>query len=324
MNLPELPLNMEKSEIVTLLQVRDRAQNALFETARAVRKKQFKNRAIVRGVIEVTDACRVDCDYCPMRRSNKNDRYVMDSDEIVEASKPIYNAGLKVVFLQGGEVPKTTKTVGEAIPRIRDIFRDDVEILLCLGDKPREEYEFLKQQGADSYILKHETSDPKLHYKIRHVTLDSRLKCLKDLLNLGYKVGTGTIVGLPGQTLENLADDILLPAEYGTHMTSCAPFIPAKNTPLETYQPGDVETTLNTIALMRILNPDALIPTVSALEKLQEGGQARGFNAGANVITINFTPERQRQVYRIYGKDRFVVQRDYAFKTLETVGMSHL
>lgn len=308
---------MEKNEIINLLQVRGKEQEDLFNRAKAVRQENFGNRAIVRGVIEVTNACRVDCDYCPMRRSNKNDRYQMDCDEIVRASEQIRDAGVKVVFLQGGETPKTIKTVGEAIPRIREMFHDNVEILLCLGGMRREEYEFLKRQGADSYILKHETSDSELHYRMRHVTLDSRLNQLKDLLELGYKVGTGTIVGLPGQTLDSLADDILLPAKYGTHMASCSPFIPAKNTPLETYPAGDVETALNTLAIMRLLNPKALIPTVSALEKLQEGGQEKGLNAGANVITINFTPERNRQMYKIYGKDRFIVQRDYAFKLLE-------
>ena len=202
--------HMERNEIINLLQVKDKEQEELFSRARFMRKEHFGNKAIVRGAIEVTDICRVDCDYCPMRKSNKNDRYLMNSDEIVEASKLVRDAGLKVVFLQGGEVPITTKIVGEAIPRIRDLFHNDVEILLCLGNKTREEYRFLKQQGADSYILKHETSNSELHYKMRHVTLDSRLECLRDLLDLGYKVGTGTIVGLPGQNLDHLADDIML------------------------------------------------------------------------------------------------------------------
>ena len=312
---------MEKEKIVSLLRARGSEQNELCSRARTVREENFGNSAIVRGVIEITDACRVDCNYCPMRRSNRNFRYFMSSDEVVEASKSIKDFGLKVVFLQGGEVPKTTETVGEAIPKIRNLFNDEVEVLLCLGDKTKEEYEYLKKQGADSYILKHETSDQELHYRMRHVTLDSRLRCLRDLLDIGYKVGTGTIVGLHGQTLESLAEDILFPKEYKTHMTSCSPFIPAKDTPLETCKPCDVETTLNTIALMRIVNPNALIPTVSAIEKLEENGQVRGFNAGANVITINFTPERERKIYRIYGKDRFVVSIDHAVRTLEKAGL---
>jgi biotin synthase len=313
---------MNKEEIIRFLKARGSEQEKLFEQARAIRQQYFEDKAVIRGVIEVTDACKVNCDYCPMRRDNKNNRYVMNSEQIVKATEPIKDSGIKVIFLQGGEVPATTKIVGKAIPRIRNLF-DDIEILLCLGDKSREEYEYLKNQGADSYILKHETSDLELHNRMRHTTLDSRLKCLQDLLDLGYNVGTGTIVGLPRQTLESLAEDILLPRKYGTHMTSCSPLIPAKNTPLENYPAGDVETTLNTLALMRIVNPRLLIPTVSALEKLQEGGQLRGFNAGANVITVNYTPEKERAVYRIYGKDRYVVKRDHALRTIEKAGLEY-
>jgi len=158
---------MEREEIIRLLQVRGAEQEALFRRARAIREENFGKKAIVRGVIEVTDACRVNCAYCPMRVGNKNNRYVMSSDEIIEAAKPVKELGLKVVFFQGGEVPITKDTVGEAIPKIRRLFDDDVEILLCLGDKTKEEYAYLKQQGADSYILKHETSDPELHRKMR-------------------------------------------------------------------------------------------------------------------------------------------------------------
>lgn len=312
---------MEKKEIIEALQVRGGEQETLFSKARSLRNSEFGDKTILRGVIEVTDVCRNDCDYCPMRWSNKNHRYMMSSDEIVEASKPIRNARLKVVFLQGGEIPKTTEIIGEAIPRIRDLFHDNIEILLCLGNKSKEEYDFLKKQGADAYILKHETSNPQLHYKLRHVTLDARLRCLKDLIDLGYKVGTGTIVGLPEQTLEVLAEDIMLPGIYGTSMSSCSPFIPAENTPLQDYPAGDIETTLNTLALMRVVNSSVLIPSVSALEKLQKGGQLRGLNAGANVITINYTPEDRRKVYGIYGKNNYIVEKDYAFDIIKKAGL---
>lgn len=312
---------MEKQEIIEQLKVKGKEQLELFEKARNIRKENFGERAVVRGVVEITDACVVDCDYCPMRKSNRYNRYIMSSDEIIEASRPIKESGLKVVFLQGGEIPATTRRVGEAIPKIRKFFKNDVEILLCLGNKTKEEYSYLKEQGADSYILKHETSDPSLHKKLRHTSLDSRLKCLQDLLDLEYKVGTGTIVGLPRQTLNSLADDILLPKKYGTHMTSCSPLIPAKDTPLENYSSGDISLTLNTIALMRIVNPKTLIPSVSAIEKIRSEGQLEGLNAGANVITINYTPERERNKYSIYGKDRFIVQKNYALRILEKAGL---
>ncbi len=312
---------MRTAEILYSLQARDAAQEALFERARMARATYLGDEAVLRGVIEVTDACRVDCDYCPMRRSNRNDRYLMRPDEIVEVAKPIKAAGLRVVFLQGGETPATTRTVGEAIPRIKDLFADDMEVLLCLGNKTREEYAYLRAQGADSYILKHETSDPRLHQQLRHDSLASRLDCLQTLLDLGYRVGTGMIAGLPGQSQVSLAIDIQLPRLYGTHMASCSPFIPAVETPLATAAPGDIDLTLNAMALLRIENPTLLIPSVSALEKLQKGGQLAGLQAGANVITINFTPEKERRQYRIYGRDRFIVERDHALRTVEAAGL---
>lgn len=312
---------MEKKEIIETLQSRGKEQETLFAEARSLRHKNFGDKVVVRGVIEVTDACRNNCDYCPMGKNSKNNRYIMSSDEIVEASKSIKDAGLKVVFLQGGEVPETTETIGEAIPRIRDLFHDNVEILLGLGNKSKVEYGFLKKQGADAYILKYETSDSQLHYNLRHVTLDARLRCLKDLLDLRYKVGTGAIVGLPGQTLEILADDILFLGRYEIQMSSCSPFIPAEDTPLQGCSAGDIETTLNTLALMRIVNPSALIPSVSALERIQKNGQLRGLNAGTNVITINYTPGDRRKVYRIYGRDRYIVEKEYALDIIRKAGL---
>jgi biotin synthase len=278
---------------------------------------------ILRGVIEVTNVCRVNCDYCPMRRDNVRtlNRYTLGVQELARAAETIRDAGIDVVFIQGGEVPHTTRIVGEALPRIRGLFGDRVEVLLSLGNKSRAEFAYLRDQGATSYILKHETSDPELSRRLRHETLASRVRCLEDLLDLGYRVGTGTIVGLPGQTLESVADDILLARELGVHMCSASPFIPAPNTPLEHCPPGSVETTLNAIASMRLTNRNWLIPSVSALEKGERKGQARGLTAGANVVTTNFTPSAAKDNYLIYGKDRFVVTLDHTRSTLATVGL---
>jgi biotin synthase len=234
----------------------------------------------------------------------------------------IHETDIDVVFLQAGEVPQTTRLAGEAIPRIRDLFADDVEILLNLGNKKRSEYEYLKQQGATSYILKHETSDPHLHEAVRHESLADRLRCMEDLLDLGYKVGTGAIVGLPGQTLESLADDIVLAHELGVHMVSVAPFIPAPNTPLADQPCGDVDTALNAIAAMRIMEPSWLIPSVSAFERLTTDGQYKGFRAGANVMTINFSGDAHVNQYLIYGKHRFVVRREHAERALARAGLT--
>lgn len=312
---------LTRKEIVELLRLRDREQAWLFDRARAMRRQHFGDTAVVRGVIEVTSVCVQNCSYCPMRRDNRMTRYSYRTEEIVALSKDIRDAGIRVVSLQGGDTPRTTQIVGDAIGAIRAVFDGDVDILLVLGDKPRQDYVHLRDCGADSYILKHETSDAQQHLEHRYYPLAQRLANLEVLLALGYRVGTGTIVGLPGQTLEMLADDILLARSLGVHMCSASPFVPATDTPLADAPPGDIELTLNTLAAMRLVLPDALIPSVSALEHRSPGGQVAGFNAGANVVTVNFTPEPDRVNYPIYGADRFVVGRRHAAAVLQQAEM---
>jgi biotin synthase len=191
---------MIRSEVIELLGLRGIAQQELFEQARRARHAHFGNGAVVRGVIEVASACIQNCSYCPMRIDNRMPRYVYRSERIVELAGEVRRAGVRTVSLQAGDILRTTQTVGDAIPEIRRMFDDDVDILLVLGDKSREEYAYLREQGATSYILKHETSDPALHMAHRYYPLQERIAHLEDLLSLGYRVGTGTIVGLPGQT----------------------------------------------------------------------------------------------------------------------------
>lgn len=312
---------MIRSDIVELLRLRGAEQQELFEQARRVRRDHFGDAAVIRGVIEVASACVQNCTYCPMRLDNKMPRYIYRSDRIVELASHIHRAGIRTVSLQAGDIPRTTQTVGEAIPEIGRIFGGDVDVLLVLGDKTREEYAYLREQGATSYILKHETADPALHLRHRFYPLEQRMAHLQDLLSLGYRVGTGTIVGLPGQTLEMLADDILLARSLGVHMCSASPFVPAAGTPLSGAEPGDVDLTLNALAVMRLAMPPALIPSVSALQKQAPGAQAMGFAAGANVITVNFTPVHDQASYPIYGADRFVVGQAYAVQVLEAAGL---
>jgi biotin synthase len=310
-----------RKEIVQLLGLRGREQQQLFAKAIAAREAHFGNGAVVRGVIEVASTCVLNCSYCPMRQSNRMDRYIYSSDEIVALARNVQPTGVRVLSLQAGDAPRTTRTVGEAIPRIREMFDDDLDVLLVLGDKTDEDYAWLREQGATSYILKYETSDEVLHRRHRNYPLAERLDRLQSLARLGYRVGTGTIVGLPGQTLEILAEDILLGQSLGVQMWSASPFVPAAGTPLADAEPGDVQVTLNAIAIARLLLPHALIPSVSALEKRSPGAQLAGFNAGANVMTVNFTPVDERLRYPIYGADRFVVEVEYAASVLRQAGL---
>jgi biotin synthase len=315
---------MLKEEIINKLMLTGIEQEQLFEEARNARKQYFNDKAVLRGVIEITNICRVNCDYCPMRRDNIKNNNVFtleDEDLILETVKEIKANGINVVFFQGGETPKTTKLIGELIPKVKEIYEGEVEILLNLGIKTEKEYKYLYDQGATSYILKHETSDSNLHMKLRHEPLEKRIQAIKTLMDIGFKVGTGMILGLPGQTIDSIANDILLAKELGVHMCSVSPFVPAPNTPLEELPSGSNNMALNAIAIMRLISPSWLIPSVSAMERTAEGGQQRGYNAGGNVMTINFTPPKESGKYLIYGKDRFVVKATYAKQTLESVGL---
>ncbi|HXM04199.1 MAG TPA: radical SAM protein, partial [Chthoniobacterales bacterium] len=277
----------DREAIIRWLQVRGTEQELLFAAARSAREQVYGRRVIVRGLIEVTNLCRVNCEFCPMRRDNtkQNTIFQLTPDQILDVVSDIKAAGINIVFFQAGEVGKTTRLVGDLLPEVQGRFDSPVELLLCLGNKTDTEYEFLKKQGGTSYILKHETSDPDLNERMRQSSFEERIRCLRTLVRLGFKVGTGAIVGLPGQSIESLADDLELARDLGAHMVSGSPFIPAPDTPLAGHPPGDVELTLNLIAIARIMNPSWLIPSVSALERRQGGGQLSGLAAGANVLT---------------------------------------
>ncbi|MEM5581497.1 radical SAM protein [Roseibium sp. AS2] len=315
---------LTRAELKTMLRSRGDEQRGLFEAARAARLTGIGDSCILRGVIEVTNVCRVNCDYCPMRRANtsRNDHYFLSADQIVDAARTIRDSGIDIILLQGGETTGILPQIEEAIPEIIRMFDGSVEVLLNLGCLTTERYRRLKKLGAVSYILKHETSDPHLHRSLRHEALDDRLACLGALKDTGFKIGTGLISGLPGQTLDSIVDDLLLVDRYDADMCSISPFIPARDTPMAQVAAGDLELSLNIVACLRILYPSLLIPSVSAFERAAGGGQTSGLNAGANVLTVNFSSSERQKDYLIYGRDRFVVTADHARKVARIAGLN--
>jgi biotin synthase len=310
-----------REDLRHMLLARGEAQQDLFARARQARHLAGADEVKLRGVIELTNYCQKTCDYCAIRAGNKDiERYRMTEDVIMALAENVRAAGIGTVFLQGGQDPKTDKMISAVIPRIRREL--GCEVLLCLGEKPRHVYEEWAELGATSYILKFESSSPELYYQVVRTSLPKRIDCIRWIKATGMEIGTGNIVGLPGQTIEHLIDDILLAEELQPDFVSSSPFIPNEGTPLETIDEGDVDATLNTMAIYRILFPHALVPTVSALEKLRGGGQAAGLQAGANVITINFTPKDYREHYAIYSaKNRFIVSDGHAHKIIEEAGL---
>jgi len=309
-----------RSSLIKMMKAEGEWQQGLFEMARKTRGDQGLDQVTLRGVIEISNYCQKNCNYCAMRCSNKGfNRYRLSGDEILSIAAEIKKANISTVFLQSGQDPHCEPILQDVIPEIRNSL--GLNVLLCLGEKSKETYQTYKDLGADSYILKFETSDANLYQEIAHTPLPRRLDCIRWIQEVGLKLGTGNIVGLPNQTLDILAKDVQLALELQPDFVSSSPFIPNENTPFEQSPLGDLNLTLNLMALWRILFKDCLIPAVSALEKIQKGGQLMGLMAGANVITINFTPKASRDKYSIYSMDRFIVSLDHALNIIERAGL---
>jgi len=307
-------------QLGSLLRVNGGEQQQLFALARERRRMAGRDKVLLRGVIEVSNNCQKKCDYCAMNCRGSIPRYRMEAGMILDIARHIRDMGITTVFIQSGQDPLCRPIMEEVIPAIRDEM--GAEVLLCIGEKPRGEYQRYFDLGARAYILKFETSDSALYNRVAHGSLEARLQCFRDLKEIGYHVGTGNIIGLPGQTFQTMLDDIRLAMKLDPHFVSSAPFIPNQGTSYEEYPCGDLNYTLNTMAIWRIaLGGDRLIPTVSALEKLRQDGQLMGLQAGANVMTINFTPNDCRKNYAIYTKQRFIVSLEHALRTIERAGL---
>ena len=315
-------------EAVTLadaLTLTGSAQEELFSLARLQRATRFAMGQVeVRSVIEVSNVCRQRCNYCSIGSSTRDAEYVISHDDFLEIVGHVHSRGRRCLLVQSGEnrspdyVDSVVAVVGECKRRFADLT-----IILCLGNLRREHYRALREAGADRYILKFETSNPELYQRSKpNDTLARRVDCLRQLLDLGFEVGTGNIVGLPGQTAQDLVGDLQLLNRLPLTMMSCSAFIPGEETPYRDQPPGDLARTLNFMALMRIMHPAALIPTTSSLEKIQPGGQHLGLLAGANAVTIHDgTPARLKEHFPIYSTNRFVPDEEHIFGIIAKAGL---
>jgi len=312
--------NLDKHGVLQWLQVRGDQQQDLFREARDVRSRHSGDGVLLRGVIEISNHCEKACNYCAMRCQNQSiDRYRMSLPEIVAIAEQIKAHDISTVFLQAGQDRQSDPIIEAAIREIKGGL--GLDVLLCVGERPAETYRRWAELGANAYILKYETSDPQYYRQIARVSPAHRLACLAAIRDAGMKLGTGNMVGLPHQTMESIAEDFLFALEIQPDFVSTAPFIPNEGTPFEQFGPGDLDLALNLMALWRVALKTSLIPSISALEKLRPGGQLMGLNAGANVITINFTPAECRAKYAIYSEQRFVVSLKHALETVQRAGL---
>lgn len=302
-------LNQEsftREEIIFLLKLqKDEQKNLLFEKANQVRIKYVGNKVHLRGVIEFSNYCSQHCLYCGLREDNFSlNRYRMHVDEIIDAAKNIYLQGIKTVILQSGEDNFfDTDLISFLIYSIKKNF--DVAVTLSIGERGFDEYKAWKIAGADRYLMKHETANPKSYFALHSKTrLEERIRNLKYLKMIGYQIGSGNMIGLPGQKIEDIADDILLCKELDVDMAAFGPFIPAKFTPLQSQPAGSVDLTLKTIAVARLVLKDVNIPATTALDSIDIMGREKGLSVGANVVMPDFTPQPYREDYQIYNNKR--------------------
>lgn len=290
---------LDKNEIVRLLE--DNSCNEeLFNAADSIRKKYVGDEVHLRGLIEFSNICKRNCLYCGLRASNSNvKRYRLTPDEIIDLAKKAVDYGYKTIVMQSGEDEYYTLDMMKYI--ISNIKKLDVALTLSIGEKTIEEYKEYKDAGADRYLIRIETTDKKLYEDMDPgMSHEERMRCLSDLRSLGYEVGTGCLVGLPGQTIESLANDILFFKEIESDMIGIGPFIPNEDTPLKDAKGGDFTLSLKVMAITRLLMPDINIPATTAMESLNKNGRMIALKSGANVVMPNVTEGEYRKLYALY------------------------
>ena len=304
------PRDLSRDDIVLLLKL-DKPEHVqrLLDAGDGLRRACVGDEVHIRALVEFSNVCARQCNYCGLRAPNtKVTRYRMPPEEIVDLAVELDARGLKTIVLQSGEDPHYT---GEMIARIvREIkARTDMAVTLCVGERPYEDYQLWKEAGADRYLLRHETANREL-YGFLHPDsdFDNRVRCLAFLRNLGYQTGAGCMVGLPGQTIEHLADDIEFLREFQPDMIGIGPYIAHPDTPLAGSPSGDMQMTLKMVALARIVTRDALIPATTAIGSIHELGREMALEAGANVVMPNYTPLKYRVHYEIYPNKRCVTE----------------
>lgn len=291
--------------LLTQLGTGERERLALL--AREVAQRHFGKGIYVRALIEISSYCRNNCYYCGLRCNNGlAQRYRLSKEDILECCRRAAVLGFNTFVLQGGEDPlQTDEWLADVVAAIR-AEHPTKAITLSVGERTIAGYSQLRSAGADRYLLRHETANTE-HYSFLHpqtMSIYNRRRCLVDLKVLGFQVGSGMMVGSPGQTVEHLVEDLMFLDKLQPQMIGIGPFIPATGTPFAGEQPGSVDGTLLLISLLRLRFPRALIPATTALATLCDNGTQRAILAGANVVMPNVTPSHCRTKYAIYDNKK--------------------
>ena len=299
----EHSLSVEEYEFI--IENRSEESAALLrEKADRVRREIYGTDVYIRGLIEISNFCKNDCLYCGIRKGNKScERYRLTEEEILSCCEQGYELGFRTFVMQGGEDAYfNDERMCRIISEIKRRY-PDCAVTLSLGEKSRESYRKLFDAGADRYLLRHETAD-KAHYEKLHpkeLSFENRMRCLKDLKEIGFQVGCGFMVGSPYQTNACLAKDLKFVEEFQPDMCGIGPFVPHSATPFAAFPQGSAELTCYLLSIVRLIRPNILLPSTTALGTILPDGREKGILSGANVVMPNLSPEAVRSKYTLYN-----------------------
>lgn len=290
------------TELKDILESSD-SDTELKAKADAVRRSIFGDKVYIRGLIEFTNYCKNDCFYCGIRHgNNKSHRYRLSKEQILDCCRDGYGLGFRTFVLQGGEDEYyNDEIMCDIISSFRSEY-PDCAITLSIGEKSRETYKAFFDAGANRYLLRHETADYDHYSKLhpRNMSLENRKRCLFDIKEIGYQVGSGFMVGSPFQTTECLIEDLRFLQQLDPDMIGIGPYLTHRDTPFKNQKNGSLDLTLKLVALLRLMFPYALIPSTTALGTIAPNGRELGLKAGANVVMPNLSPTDVRKDYELY------------------------
>lgn len=297
--------DLSDAGLLTLITAEDENTNALLAAAAdKIRRQYYGDAVYIRGLIEFTNYCRNNCYYCGIRAGNSQaQRYRLTQEEILACCREGYTLGFRTFVLQGGEDPYFTDERICAIVAAIRAQHPDCAITLSIGEKPRASYQAYFDAGANRYLLRHETADP-VHYGQLHpdgMSLENRKRCLFDLKEIGYQVGSGFMVGSPYQQPHHLLSDLRFLQQLQPDMIGIGPYITHAQTPFKNQPSGTLAQTLRMLSLLRLLFPYALLPATTALGTIAPNGRELGLQAGGNVVMPNLSPVGVRKLYELYA-----------------------
>lgn len=302
-----------KKDIIHLLGAEDDEKTILFKKSAEIKEKYIGKKVWFRGLIEFSNVCGKNCLYCGIRKGNKNlTRYNLSDDEILGAARFAYESRYGSIALQSGEIVSKifAERIDYLLKEIKDLSNNELGVTLSVGEQSYDVYKRWFQQGAHRYLLRIEATNRELYRKIhpdnKMHDFDRRMACLKSLQDIGYQTGTGVMIGLPYQTLEDLASDLLFMKEFNIDMCGMGPYIEHADTPLahsgESLFPltERFDLTLKMIAVMRIMMKDINIVAATALQAIDPIGREKAVRIGANILMPNITPGKYRDSYKLY------------------------